>query len=249
MPSIAPVATPELPSLPKSTVVKPKGGGTFTAGLLSAPEGSMPYRLYVPVEYDSARRYPLVIWLHGAGGSGSDNKAQIAGDQIPGTQLWTKPEIQSSDPAFVLVPQSNIGWSTDGTGAPAPSVALVLQIMDLVSLDFPIDAHRVYLLGQSAGGGGAWNLLINHPERFAAVVLVCPVISSTNRLKEASKVPAWVFMGALDGMAPAARAAVLALRQAGGSPRYTEYAGAGHDIWTRVFKEPELPRWLFAQTR
>jgi hypothetical protein len=37
------------------------------------------------------------------------------------------------------------------------------------------------------------------------------------------------------------------IRKAGGNPRYTEYAGDGHEIWNRVFREPDLVEWLFAQ--
>src|SRR6185436_19896037 len=70
----------------------------------------MPYRLFVPTGYDKSKRYPVVIWLHGAGGAGEDNLLNISGDQVPGTRLWTKTENQSRHPAFVLVPQSTGGW-------------------------------------------------------------------------------------------------------------------------------------------
>src|SRR5437773_550639 len=76
----------------------------------------MPYRLFIPNGYDKAKKYPIVIWLHGAGGAGDDNLLNISGDQIPGTRLWTKAENQARHPAFVLVPQSTGGWaSTSGT--------------------------------------------------------------------------------------------------------------------------------------
>jgi hypothetical protein len=42
---------------------------------------------------------------------------------------------------------------------------------------------------------------------------------------------------------------IAALKKAGGSPRYTEFAGVGHEIWDRVFKEPALVEWLFAQQK
>src|SRR2546425_11251163 len=65
---------------------------------------SMPYRLFVPPSYDKEKQYPLVLWLHGAGGAGSDNLAQISEDQILGTHTWTRPQNQSRYPTFVLVP-------------------------------------------------------------------------------------------------------------------------------------------------
>jgi predicted peptidase len=249
IPSIAPAAVPSASPVTMSTIVRARDGGTFTRGLLSTPEGKLPYRLYVPAEYDAAARYPLVIWLHGAGGSGDDNVAQIAGDQVAGTRLWTTAEWQKATPTFVLVPQTNSGWDLGDPPNAKDSLNLVLRILDLVMIDYPIDAHRVYLLGQSMGGGGAWQLLTRYPERFAGAVLVCPVIRELERAPKAAAVPLWMFMGSNDTLVTGARAASAALHQAGGHARYTEYPGAGHDIWTRVFKEPELPRWLFAQTR
>lgn len=234
---------------PTSKIVKPRGGGEFTARMHSAPDGDMPYRLFLPVEYDSLQRYPLILWLHGAGGGGTDNADQIAGDQTAGTHAWTTPEMQAEHPVFLLAPQADNGWVTADNPGLGPVLTRVLQILDAVSAEYPIDPRRVYVLGQSMGGAGAWNLISNQPERFAAAVLVCPVIHSADRAAKAARVPTWLFMGEKDGLAPVARATMEALRRAGSTARYTEYPGAGHDIWTRVFKEPELPQWLFAQEK
>jgi predicted peptidase len=235
--------------MPASKIVRPIGGGDFTARMHSAPDGRMPYRLFVPVEYDTAQRYPLILWLHGAGGGGDDNAGQIAGDQTAGTHAWTTPESQAAHPAFVVVPQADNGWVVGSSPDLGPVLTHVLQIVDAVTAEYPIDPRRVYVLGQSMGGGGAWNLVSNRPDRFAAAVLVCPAIHGVERAASAVGVPMWVFMGDRDILAPAARELVETLRRLGGTPRYTEYPGAGHEIWTRVFKEPELPGWLFAQTR
>ena len=62
-------------------------------------------------------------------------------------------------------------------------------------------------------------------------------------------VPLWVFSGGADDLATTlSRGLIAAVKQAGGHPRYTEYPGAGHDIWTRVFDEPEIVDWLFGQS-
>jgi len=209
----------------------------------------MPYRLYLPAEYDLAKRYPLIVWLHGAGGSGNDNKRQIEGDQTAGTHHWIDAKRQAAQPAFVLVPQTAQGWGSSTISDLTPPLRMVLQILDAVSAEYPIDPQRVYLLGQSMGGSGVWSLATHHPERFAAAVFVCPVIYFYVRAPKASGLPMWFFVGDRDGLAETVRGTVAALAKAGNTPRFTEYAGAGHDIWTRVFKEPELPTWLFAQTR
>ena len=232
--------------------VKDMPRADFVERTFATKTGPMPYRLYTPARYDARQRYPLILWLHGAGGSGTDNVQQITGDQIPGTHSWITPERQSAHPAFVFVPQTNIGWVAK-TDSPelGPTLDGVMQILDALSSEFSIDLHRVYALGQSMGGGGVWNLITNKPDRFAAAIIVCPVPADLTRAANVAHMPIWLFQGDQDseGFLKGARATVEALKKAGGHPRYTEYAGLGHEIWTRVFDEPELVPWLFSQSR
>ena len=215
----------------------------------------MPYRLFVPAGYAGDRLYPLVVWLHGGGGLGTDNLAQISGDQIPGTRLWITPEQQAAHAAFVLVPQSPGPWilAPWNLGVAHSSLQdnarMAADVINEVTRDFTIDLTRVYLLGQSMGGNGAWNLVSNMPDRFAAVILVCPVLSDISRATAVADVPLWIFVGETDSVTEKARALVAALKEAGGHPRYTEYPHMGHEIWTRVFAEPAIAPWLFAQAR
>jgi predicted peptidase len=225
--------------------------GEFIARSHQSAAGQMPYRLFIPRGYDPQKRYPLILWLHGAGGSGTDNEGQIAGDQIPGTHTWTTAERQAERPAFVLVPQTTGAWASSTVPDRSPALAEVTSILDSVQREFAIDPRRVYALGQSIGGLGVWNLVSNAPERFAAAVLLCPVPGDISRAGRASRLPIWIFQGDQDGASFVAgsRALVAALKAAGGQPRYTEYPNVGHDIWTRVFAEPEIVPWLFSQSR
>src|SRR5262245_12860461 len=75
---------------------------------------TMPYRLFVPEGYDKEKTYPLILWLHGAGGVGNDNLKQIKDDQVLGTHLWTSREMQAEHPSFVVVPQSGVSWTASG---------------------------------------------------------------------------------------------------------------------------------------
>jgi predicted peptidase len=61
--------------------------------------------------------------------------------------------------------------------------------------------------------------------------------------------PLWVFQGEKDVEITKTRELILAVKQNSGHARFTEYAGEGHNVWTRVFKEPEIVAWLFAQSR
>jgi len=213
----------------------------FVARSYRKDRETMPYRLFIPNGYETQKKYPLIVWLHGGGGAGRDNRRQIMGDQIPGTRTWTKPAIQVRYPAFVLVPQSQ-GWRVNDP------LVLVLGILDFLSSEFSIDPHRIYVAGQSDGAYGVWDLITRRPERFAAAILVCgggnPALAA-----RVAKMPIWAFHGDADPVIPVteSRQMVAALKESGGSPRYTEYKGVGHDIWTRAFAEPGLVDWLFTQ--
>jgi predicted peptidase len=229
----------------------------FVARVYKSPSGqTMPYRLFIPPGYRKSLRYPLILWLHGGGGSGSDNLRQIQGDQIPGTHTWTKPENQAKHPAFVLVPQSDQGWDFTGSSSAAgyhdstlsPALVLVLGMLDSLKVEFSLDTKRLYVAGQSIGGFGTWNLITKKPDVFAAAIPLCgggdPALGAN-----VTQMPIWAFQGDADNATfrDSNRAMIAAIRKAGGKPRYTEYRGVGHEIWDKVFKEPDLVSWLFNQ--
>ena len=233
---------------PKQSPAQDVGGysaRTYAVGALS-----MPYRLFVPRGYDKGKQYPLIIWLHGAGGRGHDNLQQISGDQVAGTRLWISTENQAKHPAFVVAPQSARAWQLPVDAVDLqPELRTVVEILDVLTAGYPIDQRRVYLVGQSMGAGGAWNLVTNRPDRFAAVLLICPAgFRSLERSAAAARVPFWAIEGAL-GSGPYTRNVVDALKHDGGKPKFTVYPDAGHEIWDRAFAEPELADWLFAQSR
>jgi predicted peptidase len=208
---------------------------------------AMPYRLYVPPGYDATKRYPLVVWLHGGGGIGSDNRSQIDADQIPGTRVWTSPAHATKHPAFVLAPQSPGLWTVGHNVEYLPRVA---ALIDSLALEFPLDRARLYAAGQSSGGSAAWTLITYRPTLFAAAIILCPGMPleiPTDR----ARIPVWIFQGELDaeGYLWNSRTIRDSVRAAGGTPRYTVYRGMGHDIWNRALTEPDLVDWLFAQHR
>jgi len=231
-PSVMPSTTP-LPS--PSPLPTPRG--EFIARVHPAKPGDMPYRLFIPKAYDPQQRYPLIVWLHGAGGIGTDNAAQIAGDQIPGTHAWTTPERQAEHPAFVLVPQSSVVWANTASPDLGPNLANVDGILDAVSAEFSIDENRVYLLGQSNGGYGAWNLLSNRPERFAAAVLLCPIKGNITRAVHAAGLPIFPGLARYDEVS--AGAINHALRFTAAQTRQAYVYPARH--WASSSTDPARP--------
>jgi predicted peptidase len=195
------------------------------------------YLLFLPEGYgkDEAKRWPLILFLHGAGESGND----LARVKIHGPPKLVE---KKKDFPFILVsPQSpGRGWQVEALNG----------LLDEVQAHYRVDPDRVYLTGLSMGGFGTWSLAAAHPERFAAIVPICGggTPADAPRLKD---MPVWVFHGAKDPVVPVARseAMVKALKEAGGNVQFTVYPDAGHDSWTKTYNNPEVYDWLLKQRR
>jgi predicted peptidase len=222
----------------------------------------LPYRLARPEKISGtpsapAARFPLVVILHGAGERGDDNEKQIRGI-VP---AFLTPDVRARHPAFVVAPQcpldvkwTGINWQqlplAPQTPEPTYAARLVLELIEKLSTDLPIDRDRVYLVGVSMGGSGTWDLATRHPERFAGAIVLCGGAHAEQGHRVA-RLPVWCFQGAKDDVVvpDISRNMVAAIKAAGGVPRYTEYPDAGHSIVDLVFRDSTAVDWLFAQRR
>ena len=221
----------------------------------------MPYRLLKPEFYDPGKAYPLVLFLHGSWERGSDNERQL----VNGVEVFAQPENREKFPCFVVVPQcpsqsetEPFGWAGASpdmhpyrTGfAPAEPERLAMEIVGAVEKEFNVDKDRLYVAGVSMGAFGVWDLITRYPEKFAAAIPVSGG-GEPDKTSSIARLPIWAFHGAQDPNVPVAREREMidAIRSENGSPRYTEYPGAGHDIAPKAFSEPGLLPWLFSQSR
>ena len=194
------------------------------------------YLLSLPTDYGRSRKsWPLVLFLHGAGESGSDlEKVKVHG---PPKLVDAKGPF----PFILVSPQSpGRGWNSDVLNA----------LLDTLIKQYRVDKDRVYLTGLSMGGYGTWALAAAHPEKFAAIAPICGG-GNTSDAKKLAQLPIWVFHGAKDTTVPIKRSEemVEAIKAAGGNPKFTVYPEAGHDSWTATYDDPEFYRWLLAQKR
>jgi len=217
--------------------------------------GTLPYRLFIPKNYNSEKKYPLVTFLHGKGRKGNDNRKQVA----LGAKAWAHPQNQEVRPCFVMAPQTPVeeSWRNMIRGkAKMPPIKTVLEILDHLEKEFSIDKDREYITGQSGGGTGSWSVLLLQPDRFAAAAIVCAgyefsAEDQAKVIKHFKDFPLWLFHGDKDQLVPVerSRAKVKMLKEAGGSPKYTEYPGVRHNSWEKAYRERELWAWLFSQSR
>ena len=210
---------------------------TDTAGIV------LPYRIYVPEGYDAAEQYPLVLYLHGSGERGSDNRAQTSKNSVMQTLLGE--ENLEKYPCIVLAPQcpEERWWGDE-------NIPALMGLLEQMKADYSVDANRIYITGISMGGYGTWKMLEEYPFYFAAAVPICgggePGLAPLFR-----KVPIWVFHGAKDSVVSpqSSRDMVEALQKADGDVKYTEYPRVNHNSWEKAYREAELFPWLFAQQK
>jgi predicted peptidase len=222
----------------------------FAAAEFTGKDGRvLPYRLFRPAQAEAGRKYPLVMYLHGSGGLGRDNRKNYTGGNLLGSHVWAIEENQARWPAFVVAPQTDVGWGPREPGGPS-SAATVMELLDRLLGENPIDPSRVYVTGQSMGGYGTWYLALAHPGRFAAAVPVCGR-GIPERAAAIRDLPLWNFHGTADPTVKISysREMLEALRKAGGKPLATEYEGVGHNSWEWAYSEPGLPAWLYGQAR
>jgi predicted peptidase len=216
------------------------------------------YLLLKPDPIEPGKQYPVILFLHGAGERGNDNRLQLK--HFPETMSTA--ERRRRYPAFIIAPQCPAGkrwvevnWSakrsSPQTAEPGPTLGMALAALNQVLKTEPVDRRRVYLTGLSMGGYGAWDLGTRHPELFAAVVPIC---GGGDEAKAAAlkDMPVWAFHGSRDNVVPPARsqAMIAAIRKAGGEPKYTELPGVGHDSWVKAYAdESGLLDWMFQQAQ
>ena len=206
-------------------------------------QGVLPYRLFIPTNYSSATKYPLVLYLHGSGQRGSDNLSQLAGDPA---LVFASATSQVAHPSFMVAPQCPL----DGVWEDTVRRAQVLGMMSALQSGFAIDADRLYITGYSMGGYGTWDYITQYPEMYAAAV---PVSGGgpASLAGAITQMPIWDFHAANDPTVPVSesRDMINAVRQAGGNPIYTEYKNGQHVILSDAYATRILMSWMYSQIR
>jgi predicted peptidase len=236
--------------------------------------GSLPWHLYTPdqAQANAQERYPLLVVLHGGYGREVEDGnilVDVAQYLLGSANGLLTDANRAAHPTYILLPHCrveegcNFGsneWASAGganfTPQAQPSVAggTALELVRHVIETYNVDPGRVYLTGNSMGGGGTWEFALRNPELFAAVLPVSghtPNQSLFSTLVDA-KLPVWAFGAENDYTNPYTDTvnAINAISDAGGCAWLTTYTGAAHDddLWSSPYLEPGLWPWLFAQT-
>lgn len=218
---------------------------------------TLPYLLYRSKQIDTtAQTLPLVIFLHGAGERGNDNRAQLKHC----VSFFLDDTITSRYPFLLLLPQCpaekrwvNTDWSLPEhqmESEPTAELLGVIHLVDSLIECGAADSTRVYLCGISMGGFGVWDALQRWPDKFAAAIPICgggdPAY--VNRLTDVS---IYIFHGMLDGIVMPSRSTQMynALKAAGNEALFVTYPDLAHNCWNEAFSTPGLFQWLFSKKK
>ena len=200
---------------------------------------SCQYLLFLPAGYgEKEQEWPLMLFLHGAG---------ERGDDLEQVKLHGPPKIaeKKKDFPFILVsPQcpEEKWWPNE--------IDMLTNLLDDIVERYDVDEERIYLTGLSMGGYGAWRMVTEEPERFAAAAPICGggIPALAEKFKD---VPVWAFHGAKDDVVPVKESEemVNALKACGGQVKLTVYPEAEHDSWTETYNNEELYKWFLRQRR
>ncbi len=218
------------------------------------------YQVFVPLDWNKKQKWPVVLFLHGAGERGDDGLIQ--------TEVGVGTAIRryvDRFPAVVVLPQCRKGvwWTEEKMQEQA------LKALDQSIKEFNGDTDRLSLTGISMGGYGTWGIASRYPGKFAALAPVCGGIRPPARApvpeamknpdpnvdpyaeaaKKIGRTPVWIFHGGDDRVVPPEESRKMneALKTAGGDVKYTEYEKVGHNSWDKAYAEPELMKWMLSQ--
>lgn len=214
----------------------------FLTHTFNDEQGQHKYVVYLPPNYDASRRWPVMLFLHGAGERGRDGRLPITVGLGP--IIAARPE---GYPFIVVFPQNEdaAGRILPAWKAGSPDADRALKILQEVERTYSVDTGREVLTGWSMGGFGVWSLAAADPSRWHAVV---PLAGGGDPAwgEKLKSVPIWAFHGIDDSVVAVeeSREMIAAISNAGGSPKLTEVSGAGHDVWKVAYEYPDLLKWM-----
>jgi len=227
-------------------------------------DDTLRFRILYPADFDETRAYPLLLFLHGAGERGHDNKAQL----VHGSHLFADSTHRRNFPAIVAFPQcpKNDYWAkvevtrNEATNnrtfgflpeeAPTHSMSLVMAWLSNMTQQPYVDENRIYVGGLSMGGMGTFDIVTRMPRMFAAAFPICGGSDPDAAYRYARQVPFWIFHGDADNVVNPEYARVMtkAISDHGGRVKLTMYEGVGHNSWDAAFIEPKLLPWIFSHS-
>jgi predicted peptidase len=209
----------------------------------AANYNGLPYQIMFPRSYDSSKRYPIVIFLHGIDERGTDNVKQLRW----GASLFMSDSVSRKYPAFVVFPQCPLSnrWLD------LPMLQRLKGLIDNLLKNTAVDPSRIYIEGLSMGAVGTYAMVAEYPDLFAAAIAISGYGDET-KAPQMAKIDWKIYGGSKDTVVPAEKSEKMAeaLRRSGASVSLKIYPNATHvDTWVNAFAEPDYCSWVFSKYR
>ena len=217
----------------------------------------MPVRVMKPLEFDTTKKYPVIVSLHGGGGKGTNNRKQLK----DWNRQLAEPQRRKDIRCYVVAPQAAELWDADD----------LKNIKELIKTLPSVDMNRIYVMGHSMGGHGTYIFIQLDPDYFAAAA---PSAGSGLRRTEdfidptkIKDLPIWAFHGDKDGVCPIEKDQKVfdEMKRLGGNMKLTIWKGDNHGVSGKMIvgakngttqsssercdSEPDFMTWLFSQSR
>ncbi len=185
-----------------------------------------------PKGFACSKKYPVLLFLHGAGTRGNDIS------KLPRNPFFKLTELHRDFPFVTIAPLCEEDTWFDAFDE------LKLLVKDILELSYA-DNDRIYLMGTSMGGYATWQLAMSMPECFAAIVPICGggMYWNAGRL---ANVPVWAFHGGKDQVVFPEESVKMvdAVNRCKGNAKLTIYPENGHDAWSDTYSNPQVFAWL-----
>jgi pimeloyl-ACP methyl ester carboxylesterase len=226
---------------------EPKAGPQVLTFFSAIDDSDQPYGLYLPNNYDSGKKYPLVVSLHGAYSNHRLNLRRVFGQ---GNRMGeTDMEASRYFPALADVDFIVATPLARGTmGYQGIAERDVYDVLGDVRSKFSIDEDRIYLTGLSMGGGGTLWLGLTRPDLWAAIAPVCPYppAGTGDLAGNALNIPVKMFQGERDPVVSpeSVRQWQKLFTDAGVRSEYVEFPGVRHNAWDYAYKGAAIFGWF-----
>lgn len=221
---------------------------------VSSTGQSLPYKVAFPQNFNPAESYPVLLFLHGAGERGTDNKSQIAhggkrllDDEALQQVIVIAPQCPKEDYWVNIIRPVDNARRTFPESAPISiSLSAVKELLDsFIALGF-VNTDRVYGSGLSMGAFGLLDLTVRYPDLFAAVQPICGGINVERLASFSGKTAFRFFHGLRDDIVlpKFSQEANSVLQGKGVESSIVEYPEANHNSWDPAFAEPDFIEWL-----
>ena len=196
------------------------------------------YLQYLPKGFDANEKYPLVLFLHGAGERGDDVEL------VTEHGLFKNIKQGNEYPFICIAPQcpKDKYW-----GCYIESLNVFL---DELCQTLPVDKSRVYLTGLSMGGTGTFMFAMANPEKFAAIAPICGCGISWNA-KPLLDIPVYMYHGDCDDVVPISESVTMLtqINKQGGNARLKICNGVGHNVWEYAYADQGLFAWMLSHKK